>query len=53
MRFREDTKAYYFSTNYETDYEERSLIIDQSKDYVKEYLHTTFKPADTAGGTIK
>ena len=53
MRFREDVKAYYFSTNYETDYEERSLIIDQSKDYAKEYLHNTFKPADTAGGTIK
>ena len=53
MRFREDIKAYYFSTNYETDYEERSLIINQTKDYVKEYLHTTFKPADTAGGTVK
>jgi hypothetical protein len=53
MRFREDTKAYYFSTNYETDSEERSIIYEQTKDYLKGYLHTTFKPADTTGGTVK
>ena len=53
MRFREDLKAYYFSTNHETDSEERSIIYEQTKDYLKEYLHTTFKPADTTGGTVK
>ena len=53
MRFREDTTAYYFSTNYETDSEERSIIYEQTKDYLKGYLHTTFKPADTTGGTVK
>ena len=53
MRFREDLKAYYFSQNPETDTEERSIIYEQTKDYLKEYLHTTFKPADTTGGTVK
>ena len=53
MRFYEDLKAYYFSKNPETDAEERSLIYEQTKDYIKDYLHTTFKPADTAEGTVK
>ena len=53
MRFREDLKAYYFSTNHETDSEERSIIYEQTNYYLKEYLHTTFKPADTTGGTVK
>ena len=53
MRFYFDTKAYYFSTNEETDQEERSLIFSQSKEYIKEYLKGGFSPEDTVGGTIK
>lgn len=53
MRFHEGLKAYYFSTNPETDSEERSIIYEQTKDYIKDYVHTAFKPADTTGGTVK
>lgn len=53
MRFHEGLKAYYFSTNPETDSEERSIIYEQTKDYLKDYVRTAFKPADTTGGTVK
>ena len=53
MRFREDLKAYYFSQNPETDAEERSLIISQSREYVKEYVGNVLRPEETLGGSIK
>lgn len=53
MRFYEDLKAYYFSKNPETDAEERSLIMEQSREYVKEFVGDIFKPEDTAGASIK
>lgn len=53
MRFHEDTNAYYFSTYPNTDADERSAVIEQSKDYVKEYVKTTFGPEDTLAGNIK
>ncbi|MBO4688300.1 MAG: hypothetical protein J5636_07275 [Clostridiales bacterium] len=53
MRFHEDTNAYYFSTQSNTDAYERSEIIEQSKNFIKEYAKTTFGPEDTAGGNIK
>ncbi len=53
MRFYEDLKAYYFSKNPETDAEERSLIIGQSREYVKEYVGNVLRPEETVGGSIK
>lgn len=53
MRFREDLKAYYFSQNPETDAEERSLIISQSREYVKEYVGNVLRPEENLGGSIK
>ena len=53
MRFYEDLKAYYFSKNPETDAEERSLIIGQSREYVKEYVGNILRPEETLGGSIK
>ena len=53
MRFYEDLRAYYFSKNPETDAEERSLIIEQSKAYVKEYVGNVLGPEETLGGNVK
>ena len=53
MRFYEDLRAYYFSKNPETDAEERSLIIEQSKEYVKEYVGNVLGPEETLGGNVK
>lgn len=53
MRFYEDIKAYYFSKNPETDAEERSLVISQSREYVKEYVGNVLRPEETLGGSIK
>ncbi|MBR6475281.1 MAG: hypothetical protein IKS98_07500 [Lachnospiraceae bacterium] len=53
MRFFEDTNAYYFSTFPNTDVDERDAVIENSKDYVKDYVKTTFGPEDTVGGTVK
>jgi len=53
MRFYEDLKAYYFSKNPETDAEERSLVISQSREYVKEYVGNVLRPEETLGGSIK
>ena len=53
MRFYEDLKAYYFSKNPETDAEERSLIMEQGREYVKEFVGDIFRPEDTAGASIK
>ncbi|MCR4731320.1 MAG: hypothetical protein K5881_10385 [Saccharofermentans sp.] len=53
MRFYEDLKAYYFSKNPETDAEERSLIIGQSREYIKESFGDVLRPEKTVGGSIK
>jgi hypothetical protein len=53
MRFYEDLKAYYFSKNPVTDAEERSLIISQSREYVKEYVGNILGPEDSVRGNIK
>ena len=53
MRFHEEYNAYYFSKNPATDPEERSIIIDQAKEYVKEYAGNMFRPEDSVGGTVK
>ena len=53
MKFYEDTKAYYFSTNPETDQTERSDVIAQSKEYLKEYVGSTFGPEATLGANLK
>lgn len=44
MRFYEDTKYYYFSTNPATDEEERSAIVRQGMEYFKEEMAQGFKP---------
>lgn len=53
MRFYEDLRAYYFSTDPVTDPDERSLIFDQCKAYVKEYAKGFFRFEDTASGNVK
>ena len=52
MRFYEDLNYYYFSTNPETDEEERSIIIESQTQYAKEYLHEALKPEPTLVGNI-
>ncbi len=52
MRFYEDLNYYYFSTNPETDAEERSIIIEDQIQYTKEYLRKSLKPEPTLKGSI-
>ena len=44
MRFYEDIKYYYFSTNPSTDDEERSIIVRNGLEYFKEEMTAGFKP---------
>lgn len=44
MRFYDDIKYYYFSTNRSTDDEERSIIIRQGMEFFKEEMSAGFKP---------
>ena len=53
MRYIEDLKAYYFSTEQYSNQEELSAVHDQQKEYIKEYMGTTFGPERTAADTVK
>ncbi|MBO4450584.1 MAG: hypothetical protein J5777_08350 [Clostridiales bacterium] len=53
MRFREDVKAYYFTTSPSSSRDELSDIYQQEKEYLKEYAGSMFGPEDTTADTVK
>ena len=52
MRYYEDTKYYHFSTNPATDSEERSIILEEHLEYARDFMSSSFRPADNTKDNI-